>query len=105
MEMDDVESIHAARDMVHHNQMVGKSILAVAIEPQRLLACRPQRCCSAGVAAGEQRDLVPLMHELFCEIRHDPLSASVKLRRAAIVQGRNLRNSHCKKASQITIRL
>jgi len=48
MEMDDVESIHAARDMVHHDQMVGKSILAVAIEAQRLLARRPQRCSSAG---------------------------------------------------------
>ena len=104
MEMDDVERIGAARDAIHHDQMVGKRILAFGIEPQRPVARRPQHRRGPRIAAGEQRHLVALTHQLFGQIGNDPLGAAIKLRRAALVQGRNLRDPHCGTSSIISFR-
>ena len=45
-------------------------------------------------AAGEQGHVVTLPHQLLGQVRDDALGASVKARRAAFVQGSNLRDFH-----------
>jgi hypothetical protein len=51
-----------------------------------------------GIAGGKQRDVMTTANELFGDVRNDALGATIKLRRYALVQGRNLGDAetwHC----------
>src|SRR5882724_5242684 len=90
VKVDDVESLDAARQSMEPNEMIGQRILAFAIEAQGALTGRPQNRLGARVAAGEQCDIVPPSNQFFRQIGHHSLGAAIELRRAALIERRNL---------------
>ena len=74
--------------------MIDKGILALGNEAQRALTWSLQNRLGPRVAAGEQRDLVPPSNQFFRQVGHDTLCAAIELRRAALVERRNLCNPH-----------
>ena len=69
-----------------HENMVSELVYALLVEPQGPGAARYQSSCGFGVSAGEKSNVVPLVHQLLGEVRNDSFSATVELRRNALVK-------------------
>jgi hypothetical protein len=69
-------------------------ILDARVKPQSDFAAGLKPRGRAGVAAGEQSDLMPLPHEFFGEIGNNPLRPTIEVRRAAFGEGGDLCNFH-----------
>ena len=64
------------------------------IKAQRTRADRDQRRPAYGVATGEECHVMPELHELVGEIRHDTFGPTVRCRRDTFKQRSNLSDSH-----------
>src|SRR5690606_606828 len=94
MEVHDVEFVHACEYALQHHDMARKRIAAIGIEPNRGAADRHVLRRRHRSAAREQRDVVPLAHELVRQIRDDAFGASIQLRRYALIKRGDLRDTH-----------
>jgi hypothetical protein len=94
MEVQDVEGVRQAPDVVEHHGMIGQVAAHVALAAQRSCAARHKLGGGLRIGAGEQRDLVTLADQLLGEIGHDPFRATVEARRHAFDEGRYLGNFH-----------
>ena len=94
MEVEGVELIGEGPDAVEHDDVGRNRILYARVQPQCGFAEGDEPGGGAGVAAGKQRHVVTLPHQLLGQIGDDALGASVKARRAAFVQGSDLRDFH-----------
>ena len=94
MEMEDVERAGQGADAVEHDDVGRNRILDARVEPQCGVAEGDEPGGGAGVAAGEQGHVVTLPHQLLGQVGDDALGASVQARRAAFVQGSDLRDFH-----------
>src|SRR5215471_2703848 len=82
---------------MQRDEMMGKRVFAPMVKPQcHLAGCLEDRF-GPRVPAGKQGDFVALPNQLLSQIRYHPLGAAIKLRRAALVKWRNLRNPHLPK--------
>ena len=78
MEMEDVELISTATDLIEHDDMIGNMVPDLGIQPKRSLRTAHQFRAGPRIAAGEERHLVTLRHQLFCQIGTDPFCAAVE---------------------------
>jgi hypothetical protein len=85
MKVDDVELIAPAQHFFEREIVIRERISDVAPKPQRALADGHQTGACDRIAACEQRHLVSAFHQLFCQIRDNPLCSPVFLRRHALV--------------------
>ena len=92
MEVENIELIDPAADFVQHDHVIGQSIPHRRIEAQGHIAATNKLGRRFGVAAGKERDVVPLAHELLSQERNDPFRAPVKLGRHTFVKRSNLSN-------------
>ena len=78
-----------------HHQHVGREMVAArAVEPQGAGPDRHQPAGRPRIGGREQGHLVAEPHELLGQVRDDALGAAVQLRRHALEERGNLRNSH-----------
>ena len=94
MEMKDVELISPATDLIEHDDMIGDMVLDLGIQPKRLLRTAHKFRAGPRIAAGEERHLVALRHQLFRQIGNDPFRAAVETRRATFDERGNLGDLH-----------
>jgi hypothetical protein len=94
MEMQNVEFLDSLAHLVEHEHVVGDGVLDGRIEPQRGHGAAGELGGGDGIAAGEQRHVVPELHQFFGQIGDDPLGAAIQARRHALHQGGDLRNTH-----------
>src|SRR5271156_3334240 len=85
MEVDHVEALRAAIDLIQHDDVVGQRIPAAGVQPQRPFARRYQLRVSHRVAAGEQSNLVSLPDQLFGQVRNYSLGSSIEKRWCAFI--------------------
>jgi hypothetical protein len=84
MEMQDVKLISTATHLVPD----------LGIQPKRPLRTTHQFRAGPRIAAGEERHLVALRHQLFRQIGNDPFGTAVEARRAAFGERGNLGDLH-----------
>src|SRR5262249_35560128 len=89
VEMHDVEVTNLLDDALEQDQMVREHVDASSVQAQGAGADGDEFRGRLRVAGGKQRHLVPLSDEFFSEIRDDTLGSAIKLRRNALVEGRN----------------
>ena len=94
VEVQHVELVDPAADLVQHDHVVRQRIAHRRIEAQRYVAAadEPGRCL--GVAAGKQRDIVSLAHEFFSQKRNDAFRAAIKPGWHAFMKRGNLSDTH-----------
>ena len=94
VEVQHVELVDPAADLVQHDHVVRQRIAYRRIEAQRYVAAadEPGRCL--GVAAGKQRDIVSLAHEFFSQKRNDAFRAAIKPGWHAFIKWGNLSDTH-----------
>jgi hypothetical protein len=92
--VDDVELPGMSVNLFEQEQMMRPVIDARSAQPQRLLAARHQSGAGGGIPAGEQRDLMPLLHELFGQVGDDAFGPAIQLRRHAFTQRGDLGDAH-----------
>ena len=78
VEVDDVELGARWRDLLEQQDVVRQRVDAARVEPQRPRRARHQPRRGHRVAAGEQRDVVALRHELLGQVGDDALGAAVE---------------------------
>src|SRR5262249_55745412 len=81
-------------DQLHEPDMVGERLPAIRVAPQGAGAGSDELRPGPGVAAGEQRDLVPQPNQLLRQVGNDALRAAVQARGDTLVKGGDLCNSH-----------
>jgi hypothetical protein len=94
VEMDNVKIFRAPEHFVQHDHVICQRIAAIGIEPQGADAGRNQFRRGDGIAASEQSNLMALPNQLFRQVRNYTLGPSIQARRSALIQRRNLCNSH-----------
>ena len=94
VEMQDVELIGAARDLVEHQHVIGDDIADVGLEPQGAGNARHKLGRRDRIAAREQRHVVPELDQFLGEVVNDAFGPAVGFRGNAFNQRRNLGNTH-----------
>src|ERR1700733_4962321 len=94
MEMQNVEIVFFAEDLVEHHHMVCELIYPFRIEPQSSRARRDETSGCQRIATREQRHVVTETDQFLCKPGDDTLRASVQCRANAFIKWRNLCNSH-----------
>src|SRR4051794_10213904 len=95
MEVDNVEFVPSAMNLVQHRHVRGEIRLEIAgIEPDRLITAGHQRGLGPCLRAGEQGHLVAELHERVREVRDNPFRAAIESRRHGLVQRGNLGDPH-----------
>ena len=94
VEMQDVERGCHPPHLVEHHHVVGDRVDDARAQPERLGAAGHEPGPGARMAAGEQRHVVALRHQLLREVGDDPLRPAVKARGHALDQRGNLGDSH-----------
>ena len=93
VEMQNVKILDSLANMLDLQHIVGGRITDLR-EPERLRRAGDELRRGFRAAAREKRHFMALAHQLFGEIGDDPLRASIKRRRHAFHQRRDLRNFH-----------
>ena len=95
VEMDHVEFVPALANLVQHGEVGGEvGFRGRWIETDRLIADRDEPGFSVGVGAGEQRHLVPKIHQGVAKMSNHPLGAPVEFRRHGFIEGSDLGDFH-----------
>jgi hypothetical protein len=94
MEVQDVEPGSEPAHTLEHGNVQRHWVAHRVVETQRARPHRLELGRRAGIAAGEQRDIVAEGHELLSEPGNDALGASVQFRWDCLGQRCNLRDSH-----------
>src|SRR5688572_21816269 len=94
VKVDHVEHVGAGPHLFELQQVENMRVLDAGVESQRRVDDRMQLCRSSRIAAGEQRDLMPLAHQLLGEIGNDSFRAPVQFRWNTFDQWRYLCDSH-----------
>ena len=92
MEVENIELIDPAADLVQHDHVIRQSIPHRRIEAQGHIAATNKIGRRFGVAAGKESDVVPLAHQLLSQERNHPFRAPIKLGRHTFVKRSNLSN-------------
>jgi hypothetical protein len=94
VEVKDIEIVGFLPHTIEHQHIVGDDVFRRRIKAHPF--CRTAYVVgrSDRVPAGEERDLVPHLHEFFREITDDPLRPTVRLRRNAFDQRGYLSDPH-----------
>ena len=96
MEVEDVELVRPAVQLVQHAEMGGEVRLqGVRVEPDGLVTDGYQPRLGPGVGAGEQHDVMPEIDQGVGKVGHDPLGAAVEAGWHRFVEGCHLCDSHC----------
>jgi hypothetical protein len=94
VKVDDVELPGVPVNLFEQEQMMRAAIDARSAQPQRPIAARHQPGAGGGIPAGEQRDLMPLLHKLFGQVGDDAFGPAIQLRRHAFTQRGDLSDTH-----------
>jgi hypothetical protein len=95
VEVDHVEAAGLAADLGQHGHVGGQVRLERGgVQADGLVAHDHQLGLGAGVAGGEQGDVVAQVDQGVRQVRDDPLGAAVEAWRDGFVQGRNLGDPH-----------
>lgn len=95
MEVQDVELLRAAADVLEHDDVVRKEVGHVRIEPEGDFAAGHQLGGGERVAARKERDVMAEPDEFFGKAMNNPLRSAVKLWRNTFCERGDLGNSHC----------
>src|SRR5688572_2446313 len=93
MKVDDVKTGRSLENLFEHNIVMSKRVEHI-VETQGSLARRYELRRSDRIAAGEERDLVSLSHQLLGQVRNDPFSAAISSRWHTFIKRRDLRDFH-----------
>ena len=77
VEMENIEAVSVAENQLHESDVMGERLATMWIAPERLRATRHQPRLCLRITAGKKCDLVSLAHQLFGQVRNNPLRASV----------------------------
>jgi hypothetical protein len=94
MEMQEVEVGRLPADLLQHHHMQGTRVANGPIEPQRSGPYRPELGGRDGIAAGEQRDIVPERDQLLGQPGDYPFRSAIELGRNGLGQRGDLRDAH-----------
>ena len=94
MDVNHVEFVGAASQLLELEGDVDQGFPDRRVQTQSCRNDRMQLCRGHGVAAREQRDVMPLPHQLFGQVRDDALGAAVELWRHTFNERCDLRDSH-----------
>ncbi len=95
VEMDDVEAMRLAANLVQHGHVGGQVRLQRrGVQADGLVAHDDQLGLGASVARGEQGDLVPKIDQGVGQMRHDAFCTAIEAWRNGFVQGRHLGDLH-----------
>ena len=94
MQMNDVEIVAAAGQLLQHEDMRGQVIPHALVQAKRLGPGGMEPCLGRAVAAGEQRHFMAKSHHFVAEIGDDALGAAIKLGRNRLHQRGNLGDLH-----------
>jgi hypothetical protein len=72
---------------------MSQRVAALGVQPQGGSARGYEAGCRHRVAAGEQCDLVPVLHQGFCEVGDDPFGAAVAAGGHRLIEGGDLGNA------------
>src|SRR5262249_51955572 len=94
VEMEDVEMVGSAPDLLQHRHVQSHRIPHRTVEAKRPRPDRFEASGGVGIAAGEQGHVVPEGDEFLGQPRNNPLSTTVQLRGYGLGQRRYLRDTH-----------
>src|SRR3954447_9651053 len=94
VKVNDVKARDIGKDQLHHPLVMMPSHLVVLCQIQRVWTDTNQLRRRFRIAAGKQRNLMSLGHQLLSQIRHNPLDAAIEFWRHTKTKGCNLRDSH-----------
>jgi hypothetical protein len=89
-----VELVDPAAHLVQHDYVVRQGIAHDRIEAQCHVTAAHEPRGRLGIAAGKQRDLMSLAHELFSQEGNDPFRTAIEPRWYAFMQRSYLSNTH-----------
>ena len=90
VEVDDVELLGRLRDASTITRCAAIGSVHSRIEPKRPRAGRDQMGPGDGVSTGEQRHVVPEVHQLFGQVRDHSFRSAVETGRHGLVEWRHL---------------
>jgi len=94
MEVDDVELVGAAGQLLEHADVRCQIVANRRVEAQRVGPARLELRGRLAVGAGEQGDVMPELDQLVAEISDDPLGAAIEQRRHRLAERRDLGDPH-----------
>src|SRR5262245_53105237 len=102
VKMDEVELLSLSGDQLDKPDMVRKLLPTGRLLPERPGTARNQPGGGLRIAAGEQRDLVPLPDKLLGQVRDNPLCPAIELWRNALEEWSDLRDAHGQYSQKMT---
>ena len=105
MEVQNIKFLRGGADPVEHQHVVGNGIADIGVKPDRCRNASDELGAGDGIAAREQRHLVPHPHQLLGQIRNDTLGSPIQPRWHALHQWRDLSNFHIQSSRNSTPRV
>jgi hypothetical protein len=85
VKVDEIEVLALIQHALHQKHMVRQRVDAIRRQAKRLLAYWHQTGFRERVATGEKCDFMTVPYEFLRQVRHDPLSSPIQLRRNAFI--------------------
>ena len=94
VEVQDVEIVGFLKNPAHHYHVVGQGIGYIRVESQSPFTRRDKPCLGLAVSRSEQGHVMTHPNQLLGQVGNHTFRAAIKLRRAALIERRDLGNTH-----------